>query len=78
MHQIHREGLHLLTHRKHSKYLKKDLDKKIIFFLYFLSALRQKVAGGTGFHVCPRGEYYTSVSRKFLRKDKMSFVIQFF
>jgi len=32
MHEVHREGLHLLTHRKHSKYLKKDLELKIIFF----------------------------------------------
>jgi len=32
MHLVHREGLHLLTHRKHSKYLKKVLEMEIIFF----------------------------------------------
>jgi len=35
MHMVHREGLHLLTHRKHSKYLKKDLELEIIFFHIF-------------------------------------------
>ena len=32
MHLVHREGLHLLTHRKHSKYQKKDRELEIIFF----------------------------------------------
>ena len=39
MHLVHREGLHLLTHRKHSKYLKKDLEKEIVFSHIYFSAL---------------------------------------